>query len=201
MVFFFLILRYKNKMATDKGWMAERNDFKLHSKKPTPVSFVLDCKNWLIRIRMSPIFFIMGHLCFFWHCVTVTNLSHVTERHSIYLFKLPVLEAEDSSNTLLVPYWCHLVSGSALIIFHLSSNSPQTDCCSIITIISFYLSCFLYKFPQLCVLPFHLYESVYYTNDYHFTYRLGVAHFSMLKALKILIFSYSLFCVLILIPP
>jgi hypothetical protein len=32
-------------------------------------------------------------------------------------------------------------------------------------------------------------------------YRLGVAHFSMLKALKILIFSYSLFCVLILIPP
>ena len=45
MVFFFLILRYKNKMATDKGWMAERNDFKLHSKKPTPVSFVLYCKN------------------------------------------------------------------------------------------------------------------------------------------------------------
>jgi hypothetical protein len=33
------------------------------------------------------------------------------------------------------------------------------------------------------------------------TYRLGVAHFSMLKALKVLIFSYSLFCVLILIPP
>ncbi len=33
------------------------------------------------------------------------------------------------------------------------------------------------------------------------SYRLGVAHFSMLKALKILIFSYSLFCVLILIPP
>ena len=32
-------------------------------------------------------------------------------------------------------------------------------------------------------------------------YRLGVAHFSMLQALKILIFSYSLFCVLILIPP
>jgi hypothetical protein len=32
-------------------------------------------------------------------------------------------------------------------------------------------------------------------------YRLGVAHFSMLKALKVLIFSYSLFCVLILIPP
>jgi hypothetical protein len=32
-------------------------------------------------------------------------------------------------------------------------------------------------------------------------YRLGVAHFSMLKALKILIFSYSLFRVLILIPP
>jgi hypothetical protein len=31
--------------------------------------------------------------------------------------------------------------------------------------------------------------------------RLGVAHFSMLKALKILIFSYSLLCVLILIPP
>jgi hypothetical protein len=34
-----------------------------------------------------------------------------------------------------------------------------------------------------------------------YTYRLGVAHFSMLKALKVLIFSYSLFCVLILIPP
>jgi hypothetical protein len=32
-------------------------------------------------------------------------------------------------------------------------------------------------------------------------YRLGVAHFSMLQALKSLIFSYSLFCVLILIPP
>ena len=32
-------------------------------------------------------------------------------------------------------------------------------------------------------------------------YRLGVAHFSMLQALKVLIFSYSLFCVLILIPP
>jgi hypothetical protein len=32
-------------------------------------------------------------------------------------------------------------------------------------------------------------------------YRLGVVHFSMLKALKILIFSYLLFCVLILIPP
>ncbi len=27
----------------------------------------------------------------------------MTERHSIYLFKLPLLEAEDSSNTLLVP--------------------------------------------------------------------------------------------------
>ena len=36
---------------------------------------------------------------------------------------------------------------------------------------------------------------------YIFIYHLGVAHFSMLKALKILIFSYSLFCVLILIPP
>jgi len=32
-------------------------------------------------------------------------------------------------------------------------------------------------------------------------YRLGVAHFSMLQALETLIFSYSLFCVLILIPP
>jgi hypothetical protein len=32
-------------------------------------------------------------------------------------------------------------------------------------------------------------------------YRLGVAHFSMLQALKVLIFSYSLFCVLTLIPP
>ena len=34
----------------------------------------------------------------------------------------------------------------------------------------------------------------------HF-YRLGVAHFSMLQALEILIFSYSLFCVLNIIPP
>ena len=32
-------------------------------------------------------------------------------------------------------------------------------------------------------------------------YHLGVAHFSMLQALETLIFSYSLFCVLILIPP
>ena len=32
-------------------------------------------------------------------------------------------------------------------------------------------------------------------------YRLGVAHFSMLQALQVLIFSYLLFCVLILIPP
>ncbi len=32
-------------------------------------------------------------------------------------------------------------------------------------------------------------------------YRLGVAHLSMLQALETLIFSYSLFCVLILIPP
>jgi hypothetical protein len=31
--------------------------------------------------------------------------------------------------------------------------------------------------------------------------QVGVAHFSMLQALKTLIFSYSLFCVLILIPP
>ena len=74
--------------------------------------------------------------------MTVSSLSHLTECHSIYLLKLPLPEAEDSSKTLLVPYWCHLVSGSALIIFHLSSNSPQTDCCSIITIISFYPSCF-----------------------------------------------------------
>jgi len=33
------------------------------------------------------------------------------------------------------------------------------------------------------------------------SHRLGVAHFSMLQALETLIFSYSLFCVLILIPP
>ena len=42
--------------------------------------------------------------------------------------------------------------------FSLSSNSPQTDCCFIITIISFYLSCFLSFTNYLtCV-------------DYHFTY-------------------------------
>ena len=101
--------------------------------------------------------------------MTVSSLSHLTERHSIYLLKLPLPEAEDSSHTLLVPYWCHLVSGSALIIFHLSSNSPQTDCCFIFSIISFYLSCFRHKLPQLRILPFHLYEIVYNTNDYHFT--------------------------------
>ncbi len=101
--------------------------------------------------------------------MTVSTLSHLTESHSIYLLKLPLPEAEDSSNTLLVPYLCHLVSGSALIIFHLSSNSPQTDCCFIFSIISFYLSCF-HKLPQLRILPFDLYEIVYNTNDYYVTY-------------------------------
>ncbi len=101
----------------------------------------------------------------------MSSLSHLTERHSIYLLKLPLPEAEDSSNTLLVPYWCHLILGSALIIFHLSSNSRQTDCCLIFSIISFNLSCFRHKLPQLhttivpirnCIyhqrLLFHLYE-------------------------------------------
>ncbi len=69
---------------------------------------------------------------FFFHCVTVLSLSHVTVCHSVYLFQLPLLEAEDSCNTLPVPYWCHVVSGSALIIFHSSSNSPQTAWCCII---------------------------------------------------------------------
>jgi len=88
----------------------------------------------------------------------VSTSSHLTERHSINLLKLPLPEAEDSRNTLLVPYWCHLVSGYALIIFHLSSNSPETDCCFIFSIISFYLSCFL-SFTN------------YLTGvDYHFTY-------------------------------
>jgi len=44
-------------------------------------------------------------------------------------------------------------------------------------------------------------KGVAVVEQYGVDYRLGVAHLSMLQALKTLIFSYSLFCDLILIPP
>ncbi len=127
----------------------------------------------------SPNSFITGHLCFFWHCVTVLSLSHVTVCQPKYLFKLPLLEAEHSSHMLLVPQlvpccsliinWCHVVSDSALILFHLSSNSPQTDCCynshHIIWAELLPLIFIPYELAQLCILPSHMYEFVQNTND------------------------------------
>jgi len=188
MVFLFLIVRYINKMATDRGGGAvdgrHSNDCKHDigpGLKSPPVSFVLYCKNGVYMNSLMyklPNSFITGHLCFFWHCVTVLSLSRVTVRHSKYLFKLqPLLEAEDSSHTLLVPQlvsccslflnWCHVVSDSTL-----SSNSPQSDRCCIIPIISFELSCFLlflsYKLAQICILPSHMYKFVQNTNDIRF---------------------------------
>jgi len=142
-----------NKMATDGGGRVvdgRHSDNCKHNigpgMKSPPVSFVLyTVKMDFVQIHWSnsyksPNSFIMGHLCCFRHCVTALSLSHVTVRHSKYLFKPPLLEAEDSSHMLLVPKLvsccslflnrCHVVSDSALIILHLSSNSPQTDCCN-----------------------------------------------------------------------
>ena len=105
----------------------ERDDFKrlimIPGWTPTPVSFIFFYNNWVIRIRIIRQIFFSGHLCF---SVTVCSLSHVTVCHSVYLFQLPLLEAEDSCNMLPVRNWCHVDSDSVLIIFQSSSNSPQT---------------------------------------------------------------------------
>jgi len=165
MVFLFLIVRYINKMATDGGGgvvLADTAKIASAILVPgwNPHLSHLFCTVKMICVQIhwsnlykSPNSFIMGHLCCFWHCVTALSLSHVTVHHSKYLFKLSLLEAEDSCHMLLVLQlvpccslflnWRHVVSDSTLIIFHLSSSLPQTDCCCIIPIISFELSCFL----------------------------------------------------------
>ncbi len=90
-------------------------------------------------------------------CLLSLSLSsHVTVHHSELI--LPLLEAEDSGQMLLIPpsvLFCLFTPLS--YFFHFSSNSTQTDCCCTIPIISFELSGFLFFWSSTILFSSTLY--------------------------------------------
>ena len=102
----------------------------------------------LISIQIRKVTkFIMGRSCCFWHCVFCHLVCHMWWCVAPNNFQTSTSGSRRFKSKADAPYSsisALLSLHSAVIIFHFSSNSPQTDCCCTIPIISFELSGFLF---------------------------------------------------------
>ena len=86
-----------------------------------------------------------GSFCCFWHRVFCRSVCHICYCVTPNNFQISTSGSRRyKSDAPYSPISALLSLHPALIIFHFSSNSPRTDCCCTIPIISFELTGFLF---------------------------------------------------------